>query len=127
MLTDKNANLKDFTFVVDLINKNSLCVADVKQEDSNVVFYMTVTKRGKAVDLTGKSMTLFIRKPDGKLVFQSSDITVTNAKAGKVSIRMKASAFQVVGTVVANIDFREGEEPTFTFTVVISLICQSPR
>lgn len=110
MFEDINTNLKEFTFIVDLINKNSLCVADVKQEDSNVVFYMTITKRGKAVDLTGKSMTLFIRKPDGKLVFQSSDITVTDSKAGKVTIRMKASAFQAVGTVVANIDFRTETE-----------------
>ena len=110
MFTDKNLNYKDFTFKVDLIDRNSLCVADVKQEDTNVLFYITVTKRGRAYDLTGKSITLFVRKPDGRLVFQDSDLQITDAKAGKLTINMKNSAFQVAGTVVCNLDFRTETE-----------------
>lgn len=103
-------DLKDFNFIVDLVNKNSLCVAYVKQLDTNVVFNITVTNKGKAVNLTGMTLTLFIRKPDGKLVFQDKNITIIDAKAGKIKIAMKASALQAMGTAVANLDFKQGDQ-----------------
>lgn len=106
MFTDTNANLKDFYFTVDTINKSSLCVADVVQGDTNVRMNVTVTKRGKTVDLTGYSVTLFSKKPDGKMCFQNDGVTVTDPKHGKILIELATTPLESVGTVVSNLDFR---------------------
>ena len=94
---------KNFTFMVDTIQPNTLSVARVKQLDT-AIFNMTITENGSAKDLTGVKLKLFIRKADGKLVFQESDINITNEKAGKLSVNIHNTAFQCVGIAVAELD-----------------------
>lgn len=94
---------KTFGFTVDFNNKKRLAVANVKQNDS-AVFNILLVEDGKPVDLTNQQIRLFINKPDNKLVVQDDNITVVDAKRGSIRINVKNSAFQAVGTAVAELD-----------------------
>lgn len=95
--------IKSFSFKVDFITKNSLCMAHVKQND-NAIFNIYLTQQGQALDLTGQQIRLFVRKPDGKLVVQETGITVVDAKGGAIRINVQNSIFQAVGVAVCEID-----------------------
>ena len=94
---------KTFGFTVDFNNRKRLAVANVKQNDS-AVFNILLVEDGKPVDLTNQQIRLFINKPDNKLVVQDDNITVVDAKRGSIRINVKNSAFQAVGTAVAELD-----------------------
>lgn len=112
-----NLAKKVFKFAVDTVSNNSLSVASVKQLD-NAVFEITVTTEGRAMDLTGHSAILFIRKPDEKLVMQETGIVITNATAGKLKIDVRNTAFQSVGIAVAELELRaeDGDISTINFS-----------
>lgn len=95
--------VKNFSFKVDLITKNSLCRAHVKQND-NAIFNIYLTKQGQALDLTNQQVRLFVRKPDGKLVVQEEAIHVVDAKGGAIKVDVQNSIFQAVGVAVCEID-----------------------
>lgn len=95
--------VKNFSFKVDFITKNSLCMAHVKQND-NAIFNIYLTAQGQALDLTGQQVRLFVRKPDGKLVVQENDIAITDAKGGAIKVTVQNSIFQAVGVAVCEID-----------------------
>lgn len=104
---------KPFNFMVDTIQPNSLSVAKVKQFDT-ALFNITITENGSALDLSNASLRFFVRKADGKLVFQDEGITIVDAKAGKIAIDVRNSAFQFVGIAVAEIDIRSNDQPIAT-------------
>lgn len=95
--------IKEYTFKVDFITKNSLCMADVNQED-NAIFNIYLTKKGEAVDLNNQQIRIFVRKPDGKLVVQENNIEVVDAKGGAIRVNANNSMFQAVGVAVGQVD-----------------------
>lgn len=94
---------KQFTFKVDFKTKNSLCMADLNQED-NAIFNIYLTEQGKAVDLTNTTIKLFAKKPDGTIVCQESDIQVTDIKGGAIQVNVHTSMLEAVGTVICQVD-----------------------
>lgn len=93
---------KQFTFKVDFIRKNSLCMAEVNQEDT-VIFNIFLTKNGEAIDLTEKQLRLFAVKPDNQPIYQDN-FEILDIKGGAIRIKANTSLFQAIGTVVCQID-----------------------
>ena len=61
----------------------------------------------KKKDLTGQTIKLFARKSDGKMVEQSSGISITNAEQGELTIDLLNAAVQAPGYVYFELEISD--------------------
>ncbi|EOT2968645.1 BppU family phage baseplate upper protein [Clostridium perfringens] len=73
----------------------------------SVFFNIEVTEEGEKKDLTGQTIKLFARKSDGKMVEQSSGISITNAEQGKLTIDLLNAAVQAPGYVYFELEISD--------------------
>ena len=97
---------KNLKVKVDTINGLYKPEGTIKQLDS-VFFNIEVTEEGEKKDLTGQTIKLFARKSDGKMVEQSSGISITNAEQGKLTIDLLNAAVQAPGYVYFELEISD--------------------
>mgnify|MGYP004455628203 CR=1 FL=1 len=97
---------KNLKVKVDTINGLYKPEGTIKQLDS-VFFNIEVTEEGEKKDLTGQTIKLFARKSDGKMVEQSSGISITNAEQGKLTIDLLNAAVQTPGYVYFELEISD--------------------
>ena len=97
---------KNLKVKVDTINGLYKPEGTIKQLDS-VFFNIEVTEEGEKKDLTGQTIKLFARKSDGKMVKQSSGISITNAEQGKLTIDLLNAAVQTPGYVYFELEISD--------------------
>lgn len=100
-MAKKKLNVK-----VDTINGLYKPEGTIKQLDS-VFFNIEVTEEGEKKDLTGQTIKLFARKSDGKMVEQSSGISITNAEQGELTIDLLNAAVQAPGYVYFELEISD--------------------
>lgn len=67
----------------------------IQGESNGRKLVYTITDKNEPLDLTGKSVQLFVVKPDGKVVY--TDCTVETAAEGKVSFIVSSQMVVVAG------------------------------
>lgn len=92
-MAKKNLNIK-----VDTINSLNKPEGIIKQLDS-VFFNVEITEAGEKKDLTSQQVKLFAKKSDGKIVEQTTGISITDATNGQLTIDLLNAAVQVAGYV----------------------------
>lgn len=97
---------KKFNIKVDTINGLNKPEGTIKQLDS-VFFNIEVTEEGEKKDLTGQTIKLFAKKSDGKMVEQSSGISITNAEQGELTIDLLNAAVQAPGYVYFELEISD--------------------
>ena len=97
---------KNLKVKVDTINGLYKPEGTIKQLDS-VFFNIEVTEEGEKKDLTGQTIKLFARKSDGKMVEQSSGISITNAEQGELTIDLLNAAVQAPGYVYFELEISD--------------------
>lgn len=97
---------KNLKVKVDTINGLYKPEGTIKQLDS-VFFNIEVTEEGEKKDLTGQTIKLFARKSDGKMVEQSSGISITNAEQGELTIDLLNAAVQTPGYVYFELEISD--------------------
>ena len=97
---------KNLKVKVDTINGLYKPEGTIKQLDS-VFFNIEVTEEGEKKDLTGQTIKLFARKSDGKMVEQSSGISITNVKQGELTIDLLNAAVQTPGYVYFELEISD--------------------
>ncbi|MDU2284113.1 BppU family phage baseplate upper protein [Clostridium sp.] len=97
---------KNLKIKVDTINGLYKPEGTIKQLDS-VFFNIEVTEEGEKKDLTGQTIKLFARKSDGKMVEQSSGISITNAEQGELTIDLLNAAVQAPGYVYFELEISD--------------------
>lgn len=97
---------KQLKIKVDTINGLNKPEGTIKQLDS-VLFNIEVTEEGEKKDLTGQTIKLFARKSDGKMVEQSSGISITNAEQGELTIDLLNAAVQTPGYVYFELEISD--------------------
>ena len=96
----------------------------VKQKDTSRVLDFQLLDNGKIMDLTGKSVIGYLRKPDGHQVMNMFDIV--GGKSGIVSIQFTSQMLAVAGTgvleiVVYDIDNKEISSMLINITIEESI------
>ncbi|MDY3358859.1 MAG: BppU family phage baseplate upper protein [Clostridium celatum] len=99
---------KNLKVKVDTINGLYKPEGTIKQLDS-VFFNIEVTEEGEKKDLTGQTIKLFARKSDGKMVEQSSGISITNAEQGELTIDLLNAAVQAPGYVYFELEISDSD------------------
>lgn len=106
---------------VDTINGLYKPEGSIKQLDS-VFFNIEVTEEGEKKDLTGQTIKLFARKSDGKMVEQSSGISITNAEQGELTIDLLNAAVQAPGYVYFELEISDSNGIISTADFVYKVI-----
>ena len=112
---------KNLKVKVDTINGLYKPEGTIKQLDS-VFFNIEVTEEGEKKDLTGQTIKLFARKSDGKMVEQSSGISITNAEQGELTIDLLNAAVQAPGYVYFELEISDGNGIISTADFVYKVI-----
>ncbi|MDH2337578.1 BppU family phage baseplate upper protein, partial [Clostridium perfringens] len=68
---------------------------------------MEITEAGEKKDLSSQQVKLFARKSDGKIVEQTTGISITNATNGQVTIDLLNAAVQVPGYVYFELEISD--------------------
>lgn len=97
---------------VDLINDEKIRIK-VKEKDNARYILFRLLENGKNFDLTGKTVTFFARKPDGKEVFNS--VTVTSAENGECELKLTSQTLAVKGIAECELVIYENEDILSTF------------
>ena len=97
---------------VDLINDEKIRIK-VKEKDNARYILFRLLENGKNFDLTGKTVTFFAKKPDGKEVFNS--VTVTSAKNGECELKLTSQTLAVKGIAECELVIYENDDILSTF------------
>lgn len=100
---------KEFQLTVDIEKKILTPSFEVNTLDLKTIkLKITITRGMTLVDLTGITVRMSIRKPDGNVLFQ--DCQITNAKGGQVEITLENQAYVLPGSYSAEIMCFKGSD-----------------
>lgn len=103
--------------IVDLMNPDPLPIINVKQCDTGRGIRATVTMDGQICQFSDEEINIFIRKPDGKLVYN------TCANQGAEIVAMFTSqALAAAGKLQAELEIISGEERISTPIALINVL-----
>lgn len=115
-MAKKNLNIK-----VDTINSLNKPEGTIKQLDS-VLFNVAITEAGEKKDLTSQQVKLFARKSDGKIVEQTTGISITDATNGQLTIDLLNAAVQVPGYVYFELEISDNSGTISTANFIYKVI-----
>lgn len=115
-MAKKNLNIK-----VDTINSLNKPEGIIKQLDS-VFFNVEITEAGEKKDLTSQQVKLFARKSDGKIVEQTTGISITDATNGQLTIDLLNAAVQVPGYVYFELEISDNGGTISTANFIYKVI-----
>lgn len=94
---------KKIPLTIDTMIRNPVPVEGINQED-NVELNIVVTENKTPKDLSSQTIKVYVRRIDGTLVEQTNQITLTNARKGEVTVKLKNSAFNKEGYALFQLD-----------------------
>lgn len=94
---------KNIPLTIDTMIRNPVPVEGINQED-NVELNIVVTENKTPKDLSSQTIKVYVRRIDGTLVEQTNQITLTNARKGEVTVKLKNSAFNKEGYALFQLD-----------------------
>lgn len=98
--------LKNYAIALDLELTPANTTFNVSQNDLNVVeLNFTILTNGVALDLTGCTVRLALKKPSGLIVYQ--DCTITTANQGKASVLLTSQGYTEVGQHTAELNITD--------------------
>ena len=84
-------------FIIDISQTNNRSVQSIQSDVNSRFVNATVVNNGKKVDLTGYLISLACKKPDGKIVFNETELV--DAKQGVISFEISEQMTSTVGDV----------------------------
>lgn len=112
---------KQLKIKVDTINGLNKPEGTIKQLDS-VFFNVEITEAGEKKDLTSQQVKLFARKSDGKIVEQTTGISITDATNGQLTIDLLNAAVQVPGYVYFELEISDNGGTISTANFIYKVI-----
>lgn len=94
---------KKILLTIDTMIRNPVPIEGINQED-NVELNIVVTENKTPKDLSSQTIKVYVRRIDGTLVEQTNQITLTNARKGEVTVKLKNSAFNKEGYALFQLD-----------------------
>ena len=94
---------KKIPLTIDTMIRNPVPVEGINQED-NIELNIVVTENKTPKDLSSQTIKVYVRRIDGTLVEQTNQITLTNARKGEVTVKLKNSAFNKEGYALFQLD-----------------------
>ncbi len=121
---------KIYNVIIDLSNesKNKVPQVTFNRNDINTsIIAVKITNNGLDVDLSNKTVDIYIKKPDGKKVFNS--MQVVDAEQGILFIELPTQALTAAGTCSVELRIQADNEvripASFTYNVIDSIIDDS--
>ena len=112
---------KQLKIKVDTINGLNKPEGTIKQLDS-VLFNVAITEAGEKKDLTSQQVKLFARKSDGKIVEQTTGISITDATNGQLTIDLLNAAVQTPGYVYFELEISDNSGTISTANFIYKVI-----
>ena len=106
---------------IDTINSLNKPEGTIKQLDS-VFFNVEITEAGEKKDLTSQQVKLFAKKSDGKIVEQTTGISITDATNGQLTIDLLNAAVQVPGYVYFELEISDNGGTISTANFIYKVI-----
>ena len=97
---------KKIPLTIDTMIRKPVPIEGINQED-NIELNIVVTENMTPKDLSGQTIKVYIRRIDGTLVEQTDQITLTNARKGEVTVKLKNSAFNKEGYALFQLDISD--------------------
>lgn len=94
---------KKIPLTIDTMIRNPVPIEGINQED-NIELNIVVTENKTPKDLSSQTIKVYVRRIDGTLVEQTNQITLTNARKGEVTVKLKNSAFNKEGYALFQLD-----------------------
>lgn len=101
------------------VNKDLYNPIQVKQSDNARYLLFRILDNGVPFDLTGKTVRLFGKKPDGKEIY--NDMTITSATKGECELRLTSGALSTPGILQLEIEIKENEDVLTTFLLDVDI------
>ncbi|ENK0839197.1 BppU family phage baseplate upper protein [Clostridium botulinum] len=100
---------KQFNLIIDTKRTGFNAVRGFKQEENNSVLYISLAQNSIPFDLTGLTVRINFKRPDGQVLLQMADIT--SATEGKIKVNILTKVLGIVGEVKADLSiFNKGNE-----------------
>lgn len=121
---------KIYNVIIDLINDSKNKVPQItfnKNDRYTSIIAVKLNADGYAVDLTDKTIDIYIKKPDDKKVYSS--MQVVDAEQGILCIELPTQALTAAGTCTVELRIQSDNEvripASFTYSVIDSIIDDS--
>ncbi|MGO5075182.1 BppU family phage baseplate upper protein [Clostridium sporogenes] len=88
---------KQFNLIIDTKRAFFNAVRGFKQEENNSVLYINLVQNSIPFDLTGLTVRINFKRPDGQVLLQMAD--VTSATEGKIKVDILTRVLKLVGEV----------------------------
>ncbi|EKO1913627.1 BppU family phage baseplate upper protein [Clostridium botulinum] len=92
---------KQFNLIIDTKRTLFNAVRGFKQEENNSVLYINLVQNSIPFNLTGLTVRINFKRPDGQVLLQMAD--VTNATEGKIKVNILTRVLKLVGEVKADL------------------------
>ncbi|EJE7236807.1 BppU family phage baseplate upper protein [Clostridium botulinum] len=103
---------KQFNLIIDTKRTGFNAVRGFKQEENNSVLYINLVQNSIPFDLTGLTVRINFKRPDGQVLLQMAD--VTNATEGKIKVNILTRVLKLVGEVKADLSIFNKENEKIT-------------
>ena len=103
--------------VIDLMNPDPLPVINAKQGDTARGIRATITMDGQICQLASEEANIFIRKPDGKLIYNGCTI-----EGGDIVATFTNQALAVPGRLQVELEILSGEEKISTPIAMVNVL-----
>ena len=121
---------KIYNVIIDLINDSKNKVPQItfnKSDRHTSIIAVKLNADGVSVDISNKTIDIYIKKPDDKKVFSS--MQVADAEQGILYIELPTQALTAAGTCTVELRIQESDEvripASFTYNVIDSIIDDS--
>ncbi|EJE7236688.1 BppU family phage baseplate upper protein, partial [Clostridium botulinum] len=103
---------KQFNLIIDTKRTGFNAVRGFKQEENNSVLYINLVQNSVPFDLTGLTVRINFRRPDGQVLLQMVD--VISATEGKIKVNILTKVLGLVGEVRADLSIFNKENEKIT-------------
>ena len=121
---------KIYNVIIDLVNESKNKVPQItfnKNDRLTSIIAVKLNADGYDIDLTNKTIDIYIKKPDDKKVYSS--MQVADAEQGILYIELPTQALTAAGTCTVELRIQESDEvripASFTYNVIDSIIDDS--
>lgn len=103
---------KQFNLIIDTKRTGFNAVRGFKQEENNSTLYINLVQNSVPFDLTGLTVRINFKRPDGQVLLQMADIT--SATEGKIKVNILTRVLKLVGEVKADLSIFNKENEKIT-------------
>lgn len=103
---------KQFNLIIDTKRRIFNTVRGLKQEENNSVLYINLVQNSVPFNLTGLTVRINFKRPDGQVLLQMGD--VTSVAEGKIKVNILTRVLKLVGEVKADLAIFNKENEKIT-------------